>query len=313
MKLRDFLPILLVTIAFAVFMAAPVLAQEEEIITEEEVIEEATPADTVTQEEVVPVEEEVAPVEEEVIEEEVAPIEEEVIEEEAAPVEEEAPAEEAVVEEPSMFKPGWIAKAYINGGPIEPWGDPGTGALFNLGMRIQGGAQLNIGNWVKLPLVLQPLTAEVMVGYGMWNIKPDFKEGSAYFEGKTNVISVLALGRYDLTDLIMKAIGVEYPALGIFAVAGFQYNMQSWDFPNLTEGTEVVEFDPASAFGLNLGVGVKYNLQSLVGKPVEVDLRFTQGVFIMGDVKDQNGNPFYPNDDYSHIENGLLLGIAYPF
>jgi len=299
MKLRDFLPILLVTIAFAVFMTAPALAQEEEIITEEEVIEEAAPADTVIQEKV-------APVEEEVIEEEVAPVEEEVVEE--------APAEEVVKEEPSMFKPGWIAKAYINGGPIEPWGDPGTGALFNLGMRIQGGAQLNIGNWVKLPLVLQPLTAEVMVGYGMWNIKPDFKEGSAYFEGKTNVISVLALGRYDLTDLIMKAIGVEYPALGIFAVAGFQYNMQSWDFPNLTEGTEVVEFDPASAFGLNLGVGVKYNLQNMVGKPVEVDLRFTQGVFIMGDVKDQHGHPFYSDGSkYNHTENGLLLGIAYPF
>jgi len=306
MKLRDFLPIFIITIAFAVFMTAPALAQEEEIITEEEVIEEAAPADTVIQEEVVPVEEEV-------IEEEVAPVEEEVIEEEAAPAEEEAPAEEAVVEEPSMFKPGWIAKAYINGGPIEPWGDPGTGALFNLGMRIQGGAQLNIGNWVKLPLILQPLTAEVMVGYGMWNIKDGY-EGSVYAEGKTNVISVLALGRYDLTDLIMKAIGVEYPALGIFAVAGLQYNMQNWDFPNWTEGTEVREYDAVSAFGLNLGVGVKYNLQNLVGKPVEVDLRFTQGVFIMGDVKDQHGHPFYSDgSDYSHTENGLLLGIAYPF
>jgi len=306
MKLRDFLPILLVTIAFAVFMTAPALAQEEEIITEEGVIEEAAPADTVIQEEVVPVEEEFAPVEEEVIEEEVAPIEEEVIEEEAAPAVEEAPVVEVVKEEPSMFKPGWIAKAYINLGPIEPWGDPGTGALFNMGMRIQGGAQLNIGNWVKLPLILQPLTAEVMVGYGMWNIKPDYT--GVYVDAKTNVISVLALGRYDVTDLIMKAIGFEYPALGIFGVAGFQYNMQSWDFPNWTR-----EFDTASSFGLNLGVGVKYNLQSLVGKPVEVDLRFTQGVFIMGDVKDQNGNPFYPNDDYKHTENGLLLGIAYPF
>jgi len=291
---------------------------------EEMPAEEATPEEVVPAEEEAVVEEEVAPAEEEVVQEEVAPVEEEVVpveeevvEEEAAPVEEvveeEAPAEAVVTEEPSMFKPGWIAKAYINGGPIEPWGDPGTGALFSMGMRIQGGAQLNIGNWVKLPLILQPLTAEVMVGYGMWNIKDGY-EGSKYAEGKTNVISVLALGRYDLTDLIMKAIGVEYPALGIFAVAGFQYNMQSWDFPNWTEGTEVVEFDPASAFGLNMGVGVKYNLQSLVGKPVEIDLRFTQGVFVMGDVKDQHGHPFYSDgSDYSHTENGLLLGIAYPF
>jgi hypothetical protein len=249
--------------------------------------EEAAPADTVIQEEVVPVEEEVVPVEEEA-------------------VEEQAPAEETVKEEPSMFKPGWSVKAYINGGVIEPWGDPGTGQMFDTGMRIQGGAQLNLAKWFKLPTVLQPLTAEVMVGYGMWNIKSDYT--GVYVDGKTNVISVLALGRYDITDLIMKAIGFEYPALGIFGVAGLQYNMQSWDFPNWTR-----EFDPASSFGLNLGVGVKYNLQSLVGKPVEIDLRFTQGVFIMGDVKDQNGDPFYANDDYQHTENGLLLGIAYPF
>jgi len=235
--------------------------------------------------------------------EEMPPVEEEVVEEEVV---EEAIEEEVVTEEPDVFMPSWIAKAYLNFGPIEPWGDPGSGALFNTGMRIQGGAQLNIGNWVQLPMVLQPLTAEVMVGYGMWNIKDDYT--GVYVDGKTNVISVLALGRYDLTDLIMKAIGFEYPALGIFVVAGLQYNYQSWDFPNWSR-----EFDPASSFGLNLGVGVKYNLQSLVGKPVEIDLRFTQGVFVMGDVKDQNGDPFYPNDDYKHTENGLLLGIGYPF
>lgn len=225
---------------------------------------------------------------------------------------EEAPVEEVVKEEPSQFKPGWIAKAYVNFGPIEPWGDPGTGQWADMGLRIQGGAQLNIGNWVKLPLIFQPLTAEVMVGYGMWNVKSDQNNGDKK-DGKTSVISVLALGRYDLTDLIMKAIGFEYPALGIFGVAGLQYNMQSWDFPNWKVNGVVREFDPVSQFGLNLGVGVKYNLQNLVGKPVEIDLRFTQGVFIMGDVKDQNGDPFYPNEKYSHTENGLLLGIGYPF
>lgn len=245
--------------------------------------------------------EEISPVEEKVIEEEAA--EEEAVQEEV--VEEEV-VEEAVTEEPDVFMPSWIAKAYLNFGPIEPWGNPGTGAIFNTGMRIQGGAQLNIGNWVQLPMVLQPLTAEVMVGYGMWNAQPQYE--NQYKDASTNVISILALGRYDLTDLIMKAIGFEYPALGIFAVVGLQYNYQSWDFPNWSR-----EFDPASSFGLNLGVGVKYNLQSLVGKPVEIDLRFTQGVFVMGDVKDQNGDPFYPDADYQHTENGLLLGIAYPF
>ncbi len=195
---------------------------------------------------------------------------------------------------------------YVNGGPIEVWGDPGTGAMFNMGMRIQGGAQLNIGNWVNLPVIFKPLTAEVMVGYGMFNIKEAINSGNNQ-DASTNVISVLALGRYDVTDLFLKLIGFEYSSLGIFGVAGFQYNTQSWDFPNWTR-----EFDSVSSFGLNLGLGVKYNLQNLVGKPVEVDLRFTQGVFIMGDVEDQDGNPFYADDDYKHTENGLLVGIKYP-
>ena len=284
MKIRDFLPVLL--LAF-VFMITVAVAQEDVIIEDE-----TTPVE----EEVIIEEEVPAPAEEEMMEEEIVPQEEEMVEEEVV---------EEIVEEPTTFTPGWTAKAYINGGPIEPWGDPGSGALFNMGMRIQGGAQLNIGNWINLPVIFKPLTAEVMVGYGMFNIKPDYT--GVYVDGKTSVISVLALGRYDVTDLILQLIGFEYPALGIFGVAGFQYNTQSWDFPNWTR-----EFDSASSFGLNLGLGVKYNLQGLVGKPVEVDLRFTQGVFIMGDVTDQNGDPML-SDKYKHTENGILLGIGYPF
>lgn len=232
---------------------------------------------------------------------------------------EEAPAEEVVKEEPSQFKPGWIAKAYVNFGVMEPGqapGKKGTGSIFNTGMRIQGGAQLNIGNWVKLPLILQPLTAEVVAGLGMWNAQPQYE--NEYKDAKHQVISLLALGRYDLTDLLMKAIGFEYPALGFFGTLGFQYNLHSWDFPNWNR-----EFDPVSSFGIAYGVGVKYNLQNLVGKPVEVDLRFTQGLFILGEVKDKNGVPFFDETyfpvfdvdsrDYGHLEYGLMLGIGYPF
>lgn len=288
MKIRDFLPVLILAVAI---MALPAFAQEDVIPAEDEIIIEEEP-----------VEEEVVPEEEYMMEEEQ---EEEVVEE----------PEEEIVEEPTSFTPGWTGKAYVNFGPIEPWGDPGTGMEFNMGMRIQGGAQLNIAKWFNLPAVLQPLTAEVMLGYGTW--KPKSETGK-YVDASTSVISVLALGRYDVTDLILNLIGFEYPALGIFGVAGLQYNMQSWDFPNWGR-----EFDTASSFGLNLGLGVKYNLQSLVGKPVEIDLRFTQGVFIMGDVKDSDGVPYYDetyfpswdkdNRDYHHTENGLLLGIGYPF
>jgi len=291
-KIKGFLPVLL--LAF-VFMITVAFAQEDVIIEEEETIEEEVIIEEVPAQEEVIMEEE-APVEEEMIEE-IVPQEEEMVEEEV--VEEEVVEE--IVEEPTTFTPGWTAKVYVNGGPIEPWGDPGTGVMFNMGFKGQLGAQLNIGNWINLPLIFKPLTAEVMVGYTMFNGKdwaPD---------NKTTLISLTALGRYDVTDLILQLIGFEYPALGIFGVAGFQYNSQNWDLPNR-------EFDPVGSFGLNLGLGVKYNLQGLVGKPVEVDLRFTQGVFIMGNVEDKDGNPFFTDgSDYSHTENGLLLGIAYPF
>ena len=310
MRIKNLLPVLLLAIVFLVSVA---FAQEdviiEEVPIEEEVIEEEVPVEEEVIIEEEAVEEEVMPEEEIVPSSEGVPTGEEFIMDEEEMVEEEVVEEEVaeeIVEEPTTFAPGWTAKVYVNFGPIEPWGDPGTGAMFNMGMRVQGGAQLNIGNWVNLPVIFKPLTAEVMVGYGMFNIKEDFVGN--YEEATTNVISVLALGRYDVTDLILNLIGFEYPALGIFGVAGFQYNTQSWDFPNWTR-----EFDSASSFGLNLGLGVKYNLQSLVGKPVEIDLRFTQGVFIMGDVTDQDGNPFFADDDYKHTENGILIGIAYPF
>ncbi|MCK4689899.1 MAG: hypothetical protein KAT41_06360, partial [Candidatus Marinimicrobia bacterium] len=74
------------------------------------------------------------------------------------------------------------------------------------------------------------------------------------------------------------------------------------------------EVDPMMAFGTNLGIGFKYNLMSTVGKPVEIDLRFTQNLFLMGDVTDTNdSNITSGGPDYSHGENGFLLGIAYPF
>ena len=304
MIFRDFLPISFVILIFVVFITTPVSYAQEEVLPDTlEVEEEIILEEEIFEEEAIP--------EEEIFDEEVIP------EEEVAPEEEEAVEE--VVEEPSMFKPGWTAKVYVNFGPIEPWGNPGTGMLFNMGMRSQIGAQLNIGNWFTLPTVLKPLTAEVMAGYGMWNIKEGSNSGN-YLDAKTNVISILALGRYDLTDLILQLIGFEYPALGVFSVAGLQYNKQSWDFPNWNR-----EFDPVSQFGLNLGVGVKYNLMGLVGKPVEFDLRFTQSIFLMGEVKDKDETPifdesYYPEPpwdkdtrNYSHKENGLLIGIAYPF
>lgn len=94
--------------------------------------------------------------EEELMEEEIF-LEEEVVEE----------AVEEIVEEPSKFKPGWTVKVYVNGGPIEPW--QATGGIFDIGIKAQVGTQLNIANWLSLPTVIKPLTAEVMAGYATFN------------------------------------------------------------------------------------------------------------------------------------------------
>ena len=169
-----------------------------------------------------------------------------------------------------------------------------------MGFKGQLGVQLNIGNWVKLPIIFKPLTTEVMFGYTLFNGKEWCKDY------KTTIISGSILGRYDITDLVLKLIGVEYPAFGVFGIWGIQFNQQKFEVPNRS-------FDPATAFGMNIGVGVKYNLQQLVGKPVEIDARFTQNNFLMGDVNDDQGVPFDPTRKYKHGENGFLLGVAYPF
>lgn len=193
---------------------------------------------------------------------------------------------------------------YLNGGFIEPWGNPGTGVLFNMGNRIQCGIQLSFGNIIKSTKILEPLSVEIMVGYASFSAK-EYLLGN-YHDGETNLISIITLSRYDLTDLILSSIGVKNPAFGVFGVAGIQYNNQSWDFPNWDR-----EFDSASSFGLNLGIGVKYNFRHLIDKPIEIDMRFTQGVFILNDVVDQVGEPMF-SGNYQHTENGILFGIRYP-
>ena len=71
------------------------------------------------------------------------------------------------------------------------------------------------------------------------------------------------------------------------------------------------------SFGLNLGIGVKYNMVSLVGKGVEIDLRVTKNNFIISDeINDKKSDGTVENlfgfDEYKHSVNGIVLGIAYP-
>jgi len=160
-----------------------------------------------------------------------------------------------------------------------------------MGIKAQLGAQLNIANWLSLPTVLKPLTAEVMAGYTTFNGKE-----TTVPDASTSIISFALNGRYDLYDLIAEYIGFENPAIGFFGIAGLQYNLQSWDVPTR-------EFDSASAFGMNLGIGIKLKA---------IDIRFVQSNFVMGDVKDHQGESLY-SKKYNHAENGLLLGIVYPF
>lgn len=281
------------------------------LLTGNSMAQEITPADTVVQPQVTPAP---APQPTEVTPapapQPTEPVIEEVVPEEEV-VEEEVPQEEVVKEEPSKYVPGWKYKAYVNVGFIEPFGDPGTGQIFGwhpsgdnhgTGLRFAGGAQINPQTFFKLPVVLQPLSVEALVGYSFFTSYSDNEE-------KTSIISLSLCGRYDLTDLVLKAIGIEYPALGLFGVAGLQVNMQSWDMPN----SHPAGIDSKVAFGTNFAVGVKYNLMSAIGKPVEIDLRGTWNPFIMGDVKDKNDVPIVSGGSYKHYEAGFVLGIAYPF
>ncbi len=202
-------------------------------------------------------------------------------------------------EQIKYFIPTWSVKAYLDFGVVEPWGDPGTGAAFKMGFKGQIGAQINPASFFSLPATLYSLTAKVLGGYNTFNHK-------SLDDASTSIISFYLGGRYDLTDLILKSIGFEYPALGAFGFVGFQVNSQSWDFPDQ-------KFDSKMAFGTNLGIGFKYNLMSAIGKPIEIDLRFAQNNFLMVDVKDKAGVPMFSEGEYSHGENGFLLGIAYPF
>jgi len=202
-------------------------------------------------------------------------------EEEAAAEEGE---EEAIVEEVADVDT-WGIKAYVNVGAVEPWGDPGTGALCDMGFHFGGGAIVKLSNFVDLPAVLDPLNVEGVVSYTSFAEKHDG-------DGTATVIGVGITPRYDVSDLVFDALGVE-PVVGIFGLLGLRYNYHSWDsFP-------VLEDESASSFGLDIGAGVKYNINESVG----LDLRFTQGLYVMTAI-DTYG-------DYSHSENGLLLGVTF--
>ena len=260
------------------------IALEEELI--EVVIEEEIPEEIPIEEEVI--EEEIP--EEELIEEEIILEEPEEVPEEV--VGEEPPEEQAVeevIEEVSFIKPRWGYKLCLNFGIVEPW--MATGGIFEMGAKGQLGAMLNPNYFMKLPLLFSNINFEAIIGYTKFNGKETTKP-----DASTSIISFALNGRYDLSDLIAEYIGFENPAIGFFGIAGFQYNLQSWDVPNR-------EFDSASAFGMNLGIGIKLKA---------IDVRFVQSNFVMGDVKDHQGEALYYKK-YNHAESGLLLGIVYPF
>ena len=192
--------------------------------------------------------------------------------------------EEAIVEEVADVDT-WGIKAYVNVGAVEPWGDPGTGQFFDMGFHFGGGAIVKLSSFIDLPAVLDPLNVEGVVSYTSFAQKDDG-------DGTATVIGVGITPRYDVSDLVFDALGVE-PVVGIFGLLGLRYNYHSWDsFP-------VLEDENASSFGIDIGAGVKYNINESVG----LDLRFTQGLYGMTAI-DTYG-------DYSHLENGFLLGVTF--
>ena len=196
--------------------------------------------------------------------------------------------EEAIVEEVADVDT-WGIKAYVNVGVVEPWGD--TGALCDMGFHFGGGAIVKLSNFVDLPAVLDPLNVEGVVSYTSFAQKGDG-------EGTATVIGVGITPRYDVSDLVFDALGVE-PVVGVFGLLGLRYNYHSWDSMEGTQEVVLLNNENASSFGIDIGAGVKYNINESVG----LDLRFTQGLYGMTAI-DTYG-------DYSHLENGFLLGVTF--
>ena len=197
--------------------------------------------------------------------------------------------EEAIVEEVADVDT-WGIKAYVNVGAVEPWGDPGTGTLFDMGFHFGGGAIVKLSSFIDLAAVLDPLNVEGVVSYTSFARKEPGK-------GTATVIGIGITPRYDVTDLIFDAPGVE-PVVGVFGLLGLRYNYHSWDSMEGDSGV-LLNNENASSFGIDIGAGVKYDINESAG----LDLRFTQGLYGMTAI-DTYG-------DYSHLENGFLLGVTF--
>lgn len=191
--------------------------------------------------------------------------------------------EEEVAVEETADVDTWGIKAYVNVGPVEPWGE--TGGIFDMGFHFGGGAIFKLSNFLDLPLALEPLNVEGLISYTSFAQKHDG-------DGTASVIGVGITPRYDASDLIYDALDVE-PIVGVFGFLGLRYNNHSWDtYP-------ILEDESGSSFGLDIGVGVRYDINESVG----LDLRFTQGLYIMSELDNY--------EDYSHSENGFLLGVTF--
>ena len=199
--------------------------------------------------------------------------------------ESETEAETEIEDDVDVVKTGDI-KAYVNVGVVEPWRDPGTGKLFDMGFHVGGGAIVKLTSLVELPVVLDPLSVEAVISYSSFAQKDD-KDGVA------TVIGIGVTPRYDVSDLLYGALGVENPVVGIFGLLGLRYNYHSWS------DIAILEDESASSFGIDIGAGVKYNINESIG----LDLRFTQGTYATTAI-DAYG-------DYSHGEYGFLLGVTY--
>jgi len=190
--------------------------------------------------------------------------------------------EEAIVEEVADVDT-WGIKAYVNVGVVEPWGD--TGDLCDMGFHFGGGAIVKLSNFVDLPAVLDPLNVEGVVSYTSFCTKRRWRGNRYSYRCWNNTSLWCKWFGFD-------ALGVE-PVVGIFGLLGLRYNYHSWDsFLGL-------EDESASSFGLDIGAGVKYDINESAG----LDLRFTQGLYGMTAI-DTYG-------DYSHLENGFLLGVTF--
>ena len=172
----------------------------------------------------------------------------------------------------------WVG---ANVGVSEPWGDPGTGGISETGFALKVFGQYDMSDKVK------NLRVELSIGLSTWSANSG--------DGSSSVIPILVNGVYELADIT--------PKISVFGYGGIGFNLHSWD-----TGVDGLDIESQSVLGLNVGVGGSYP----INEQMEVNLRVGSYLSLTSSLEFTfAGTTVTDDEDYSHYETPILIGITY--